>query len=135
MTPTITPIGLLAFLETEEGSNMWDSPEVRLICYNITVFVLEGNDEIKLDKLGLIDKETNGFTDKVANLLVTGLATADEVNYIFVEEVVAKSYKIQTCGSTNDEYFIEDQDGNQLTGCMSYEDTQLIIEDWTKEAK
>jgi len=72
------------FFETDEGHNLWDSIEIRIIYDKQVVFVLESNFVVALDVLKFIDLDTNGSTENVNNYIVTGYATFDEVNYVFI---------------------------------------------------
>jgi hypothetical protein len=77
-------ISLVKFLETEEGHNLWDSQEVRLVLKKETVFVLKMNHYIELDELKLI--KLSVFTKEVEKYIVEDFLTIDETNYIFIKE-------------------------------------------------
>jgi hypothetical protein len=93
------------FLNTEEGAALWDSYEVRMVLHGETVFQLLCNEEIYMDKLGLL-KDAPVFSLYLKDYIVVNQATVDGVIYIFiiVDESTSTLVKVYNHGTEHFEY-------------------------------
>ena len=125
-------VPLKDFLETNEGFALWDSQELRLILNEQTVFILIANYEVKSDLIGLLGAD-NEFTPVADTLIVQGVATIDEDNYIFVDEIFKQegNFFLKVCSNDYDDedtyYLINDQ-GEQVSPVMTYVQAILLAE-------
>lgn len=73
------------FLLSDIGRNLWDSDEVRLMLDREVVFVLKMNSTVELDKINLINKESE-FTIEIEKYIVEDYKEIEGINYIFIKE-------------------------------------------------
>jgi len=134
MYTKVDKVPLPIFLDSDKGHELWDSPELRLVTHEgfETVFVLKMNEYIEYDELHFIDPVTNQFTPAVDLYVVTGYVTIDGTNYIFIEvnQVNKLRREFYVKGYTEldgvEAYYIIDQDGEQVSGIMNYNDADEL---------
>ena len=88
MPVTLTQaIRLDKFVNTFEGIYLWDGMKVVLVFNKESVFIMNGHGiELDEDQFGIINANTEEFSENVKKYYVEGYTTIDEVNYIFIKE-------------------------------------------------